>query len=134
MAGRTRVVDIGNKRSCRQPPNLPRPGEATHTRPLGSLAGSGGSSVAQFDRFEDFEEHIVDYLATVSDLDVFGSELDFINPITQEFLQDQIWDALHANKNLTLVVRECVEIFQSKNKMEPTNPNANTFKKLHMSK
>lgn len=43
-------------------------------------------TVAQFDRFEDFE--VVDHLATVSELDVFGSELDLTNPTTQ-FPQDQ---------------------------------------------
>ena len=35
-------------------------------------------NIAQFDRFEDFEEHVVDHLATVSELDVFGSGLDFV--------------------------------------------------------
>ena len=29
------------------------------------------TNIAEFDRFDEFEEHIVDYLATVSDLDVF---------------------------------------------------------------
>ena len=29
-------------------------------------------SVAKFDRFEDLEDHVVDYLASVTDLKVFG--------------------------------------------------------------
>ena len=35
------------------------------------------TKIAQLDRFEDFEEHIVDYLATVTDLEVFGRGADF---------------------------------------------------------
>ena len=54
----------------------------------------------------------------VSDLDVFGSERDFIHPTTQECLQDRVWDALQENKHFTLVVRECVETFQSKEEIE----------------
>ena len=52
------------------------------------------TNIARFERFEDFEEYIVDYLATAPDLDVFGSELDFIHPTTQEYLEDRVWDAL----------------------------------------
>ena len=48
----------------------------------------------------------------------FGSELDFIHPITQECLQDRVWDALQENKHFTLVLRECVEIFQTKEGFE----------------
>ena len=70
------------------------------------------------DRFEDFEEHIVDRPATVSDLDVFGSEFDFVHPTMQAYLQDRVWDALQENRHFTIVVRECVEIFQSKEDLE----------------
>ena len=60
---------------------------------LTTMAGNEitvSTNIAQFDIFEDFEEHIVDYyLAAVSDLDVFGSELDIVHPITQECLQDR---------------------------------------------
>ena len=53
-----------------------------------------------------------------SDLDVFGSELDFIHPTTQECLQDRVRDALQDNQHFTLVIRECVETFQSKEEFE----------------
>ena len=36
----------------------------------------------------------------------------------QECLQDRVWDALQENKHFTLVVRECVEIFHSKEGFE----------------
>ena len=92
--------------------------EATMNCRLTIMAGNEVAvsiNIALFDRFEDFVEHIVDYQATVSDLDVFGSELDFIHPTTQEYC---VWDALQENRRFTIVVRECVEIFQSKEDFE----------------
>ena len=56
------------------------------------------SSVAQYDRFEDFEEHVVDYLASATDLDVFGCALDFIHPTMHTYLDDPIWETLQNNK------------------------------------
>lgn len=46
---------------------------------LATLAGNEVSipmNIAQYDRFADLEDHMVDYLATVTWLDVFGSEVD----------------------------------------------------------
>lgn len=88
---------------------------------LTTLAGNEVAisiSIAQYDRLDDFEEHTVDYLATVSSLDVFGSEMDFIHPTTQENLQDRIWDAPQENTSFTIVIRECVETFHSKEDFE----------------
>ena len=34
------------------------------------------TSVAKHDRLEDLEDHVVDYIASVTDLDVFGCKLD----------------------------------------------------------
>ena len=72
------------------------------------------TSIAQYDRFEDFEEHVVDYLASVTDLDVFGCEVDFVHPTTQTYLEDHIWEALQENKHYTIVFRDCIEAFQTK--------------------
>ena len=47
------------------------------------------TSVAKHDRLEDLEDHVVDYMAPVTDLDVFGCKLDFIHPTTQTHLDDQ---------------------------------------------
>ena len=52
-------------------------------RMLTTLSGrevAVSTKIAQFDRFEDFEEHIVDHLAAVTDLEVFGREADFVLP------------------------------------------------------
>ena len=72
------------------------------------------SSVAQYDRFEDFEEHVVDYLAWATDLDVFGCALDFIHPTVQTYLDDPIWETLQNIKQYTIVFRDCFEAFHTK--------------------
>ena len=46
-------------------------------------------SVAKFDRFEDLEDHVVDYLASVTDLKVFGCTIDFLQVATQTYLETQ---------------------------------------------
>ena len=50
-------------------------------------------SVAKFDRFEDLEDHVVDYLAwaSVTDLKVFGCTVDFLQADTQTYLENPIW-------------------------------------------
>ena len=46
-------------------------------------------SVAKFDRLADFEDHVVDYLASVTDLKVFGRAIDFLHMATKSsFLHD----------------------------------------------
>ena len=44
-------------------------------------------SVAKFDRFEDLEDHVVDYLASVTDLKVFGRTIDFLQADTQNLFR-----------------------------------------------
>ena len=39
-------------------------------------------SVAKFDRFEDLEDQVMDYLASVTDLKVFGCSIDFLHLAT----------------------------------------------------
>ena len=51
-------------------------------------------SVAKFDRFEDLEDHVVDYLASVTDLKVFGCTIDFLQVATQTYLENPIWEKL----------------------------------------
>ena len=40
-------------------------------------------SVAKFDRFEDLEDQVMDYLASVTDLKLFGCSIDFLQTATQ---------------------------------------------------
>ena len=88
---------------------------------LTTLSGKeieASTNIAQFDRFEEFEEHIVDRLATSSELEVFGSELDFVHPATHAYLEGRIWEALQENRHFTIVFRECIEVFQTKEDFE----------------
>ena len=45
-------------------------------------------SVAKFDRFTDLEDQVMDYLASVTDLQVFGCVIDFLHTTTQTYRED----------------------------------------------
>ena len=49
-------------------------------------------SIAKFDRFADLEDHVMDYLISVTDLKVFGCSIEFLHLTTQTYLEDPIWD------------------------------------------
>ena len=59
-------------------------------------------SVAKFDRFTDLEDQVMDYLASVTDLPVFGCVIDFLHTTTQTCLEDPIWDKLQQVENIPL--------------------------------
>ena len=61
-----------------------------------------------------FEERVVDYLASASDLGVFGCALDFIHPTEQTYLDDPIWETLQNNMQYTIVFRDCFEALSTK--------------------
>ena len=42
-------------------------------------------SIAKFDRFADLEDHVMDYLVSVTDLKVFGCSIEFLHLATQTF-------------------------------------------------
>ena len=46
-------------------------------------------------KLEGLEDHVVDYLASVTDLEVFG--------FTQTYLDDTIWETLQNNTQFTVV-------------------------------
>ena len=64
-------------------------------------------SVAKFDRFTDLEDQVMDYLASVTDLQVFGCVIDFLHTTTQTYLEDPIWDKLQQGRECTIVFRDC---------------------------
>ena len=64
-------------------------------------------SVAKFDRFEDLEDQVMDYLVSVTDLKVFGCSIDFLQTATQIYLEDPIWDKLQQGMAYTIVFRNC---------------------------
>ena len=62
-------------------------------------------SVAKFDRFEDLEDQVMDYLVSVTDLKVFGCSIDFLQTATQTYPEDPIWDKLQQDMAYTIVFR-----------------------------
>ena len=75
-------------------------------------------SVAKFDRFEDLEDQVVDYLVSVTDLKVFGCCIDFLQTATQTYLEDPIWDKLQQGMGCTIVFRNCSDILPSQVELE----------------
>ena len=49
----------------------------------------------------------MDYLASVTDLPVFGCVIDFLHTTTQTYLEDPIWDKLQQGREYTIVFRDC---------------------------
>ena len=75
-------------------------------------------SVAKFDRFEDLEDQVMDYLVPVADLKVFGCSIDFLQTATQTYLEDPIWDKLQQGMTYTIVFRNCSVILPSQEQLE----------------
>ena len=71
-------------------------------------------SVAKFDRFEDLEDHVVDYLASVTDLKVFGCAIDFLQIDTQTYLENPVWEKLQRSMEYCIVFRDCCEVLPSR--------------------
>ena len=67
-------------------------------------------SVAKFDRFEDLEDQVMDYLASVTDLKVSGCSIDF--------LQTAIWDRLQQGMAYTVVFKDSSVILPSQEQLE----------------
>ena len=88
-------------------------------------------SVVQFDRFEDLEDHVVDYLASVTDLKVFGCTIDFLQDDTQTYLENPIWEKLQQCTEYTMVFRSCCEVLPLRRNLKGVH--SGTFHSLSMS-
>ena len=75
-------------------------------------------SVAKFDRFEDLEDQVMDYLVSVTDLKVFGCSIDFLQPATQTYPEDPIWDKLQQSMEHTVVFRDSSAVLPSQNNLK----------------
>ena len=75
-------------------------------------------SVAKFDRFEDLEDHVVDYIASVTDLKVFGCTIDFLQAATQTYLENPIWEKLQQSMEYCILFRDCSEVLHSQECLE----------------
>ena len=79
---------------------------------------SGLSQCCKFDRFEDLEDQVMDYLVSVTDLKVFGCSIDFLQTATQIYLEDPIWDKLQQGMAYTIVFRNCSVVLPSQEQLE----------------
>ena len=75
-------------------------------------------SVAKYDRLEDLEDHVVDYLASVTDLKVFGCTIDFLHADTETYLVDPIWDQLRQSAEYCIIFRDCIEVLHTQEGLE----------------
>ena len=64
-------------------------------------------SIAKFDRFEDLEDHVMDYLVSATDLKVFGCSIEFLHMATQTYLDNSVRDRY--NRPVSVSSREEVE-------------------------
>ena len=74
-------------------------------------------SVAKFDRFDDLEDQVMDYLASVTDLKVFGCSIDFLHTATHTYLEDPIWDKLQQSMEYTMVFKNCSVILPAQEQL-----------------
>ena len=70
------------------------------------------TNLAQCEDVAELEDDILYFLPTVSDLDVFGCELNLLDLHTQQFLPEAFRTVLLQRPKLQIVVRPCVSICQ----------------------
>ena len=75
-------------------------------------------SIAKLDRFDDLEDHVMDYLVSVTDLKVFGCSIDFLHMATQTYLEDPIWDKLQQSMEYCIIFKGCSEVLPSQELLE----------------
>ena len=60
----------------------------------------------------------MDYLASVTDLAVFGCSIDFLHLATQTYLEDPIWDKLQQSMEYCMIFRDCSETLHTQELLE----------------
>ena len=83
---------------------------------LATLAGNEyhmPASLAHYEELSQLEDDVVSFLPTVSDIEVFGCEVDLIVPDTQLPLRDPFHSTLKKQNRLQVIVRPCMEEGQS---------------------
>ena len=84
--------------------------EAKAAAQVAVLAGNEHHMPANLAHCEDLsqlEDDIVSFLPTVSDIEVFGCEIDLIEPDTQLPLRDPFRSTLLQRNRLQVIVRPC---------------------------
>ena len=85
---------------------------------LSGVAINVSLSIAKFDRFEDLEDHVMDFLVSVTDLKVFGCSIEFLHLATQTYLEDPIWDKLQQSMEYCIIFKDCSEVLPSQELLE----------------
>ena len=83
-----------------------------HVIALITLAGNEYRVPANFVHYEDLsqlEDDVVGFLPTVSDVEVFGCEVDLVMPDTKMSLRDPIHSTLLTQNRFQVIVRPCLE-------------------------
>ena len=89
-----------------------RPGRHNQTATARDDAANEYSMQANLTHYEDLsqlEDDIVSFLPTVSDIEVFGCEVDLFAPDTQLPLSEDFHTTLLQQNRLQIVVRPCTE-------------------------
>ena len=79
---------------------------------LVTLAGNEYSMQANLTHYDDLtqlEDDIIGFLPTVSGIEVFGCEVDLIEPETQLPLSEDFHTTLLQQNKLQIIVRPCIE-------------------------
>ena len=61
---------------------------------------------------------MVDYLASVTDLKVFGRTIDFLQVATQTYLENPIWEKLQQSMECCIIFWDCSEVLHSQECLE----------------
>ena len=61
----------------------------------------------EFDRFNEFENAVLENLPQIGKHSTFGCELEFVSARTRKILVDPIWDTLQECNCFNLIVRQC---------------------------
>ena len=90
---------------------------------LVTIAGTVYAMQADLSHCEDvaeLEDDILCFLPTVSDLDVFGCELELLNLHTQQPLPEAFRTVLLQRPQLQIVVRPCADLWQHNATLSPS--------------
>ena len=83
---------------------------------LVTLAGTEHTmpvNLAQYENLAQLEEDILSFLPTVSDIDVFGCQVDLVELEDQLPLDDAFQAVLLQHKRIQVIIRSCLEVCHS---------------------
>ena len=88
---------------------------------LTTLAGEEAQlaiEIQEHDRFQEFENAVIEQLPMIGESTTFGCELKFVCRNSQQTLVDPIWQTLRDCNCFTVVVSPCIEVAERKGQMQ----------------